>query len=88
MEPKSWKSQGKRFSEKEKLAKKPLRSSISVALKGKSSENTLLGECCFKASSSKTIYHPPPSFSNPDNTKKKVLSNWKQMKISMTIWIR
>ncbi|OIW02865.1 hypothetical protein TanjilG_29641 [Lupinus angustifolius] len=64
---------------KEKSAKKPL---VSLALKGKRWKSTLLGECSFKPSSSKIGYHPPPPpCFNPDDTKK-VLSNWKQMRIS------
>ncbi|CAL0328055.1 unnamed protein product [Lupinus luteus] len=79
---KSLKSQGKRLFEKRKLAKKPLRSLVSVTLKGKSSTSTLLEECSFQAPSSEIINRPPPYCSDLDETKKKVLLNWKQMKIT------
>ncbi|CAL0299198.1 unnamed protein product [Lupinus luteus] len=66
----SRKSQGKRLSEKEKLDKNPLRTTMSAIFKGKSFKKTQLGECSFKGSSSKSVYHPPSPSSNSDDTKK------------------
>ncbi|CAL0317484.1 unnamed protein product [Lupinus luteus] len=55
MESKSWKSKGKRLFEKEKSGKKPLQTTVSVAMKGKRSKNTLPRECSFKGPSSKSV---------------------------------